>query len=359
MTGSPSRILAIELLPEFGWSIQGQPAFGPGSVFQGTYSNSCQELRKHSLSLYCLGFVKVSSDVPIQADQIRLSFQAIEAIRPIELSAGVVSTTKRQQLFGVQHIMWKGDALGTERLPFTIQLPLVQYPPSVQDHEYYQCTFRLTATIERCVQQQRTVVAQSHRDILYRPFIETCALKNPLETSQQELRIQALDYVPGDSISVRVLQSLPPGTSVTLSLYQRSRLCAISDVPELTKLVSSEKWHDASSLSHLTLALPRNLLPSLGYSPMLTISYHLKITIKQRRKHLWAITGPVYEYPINIGTLGYGVRAPDALQFYSALSQEQLRQEQPKYMEAVQYEDSLPEYDPTRLPSYGYATLVS
>lgn len=43
MTGSPSRILAIELLPEFGWSIQGQPAFGPGSVFQGTYSNSCQD----------------------------------------------------------------------------------------------------------------------------------------------------------------------------------------------------------------------------------------------------------------------------------------------------------------------------
>lgn len=39
MTGSSppsSSILAIELLPEFGWSVQGQPAFGPGSVFQGT-----------------------------------------------------------------------------------------------------------------------------------------------------------------------------------------------------------------------------------------------------------------------------------------------------------------------------------
>ncbi|KAI7885292.1 hypothetical protein K492DRAFT_234262 [Lichtheimia hyalospora FSU 10163] len=342
MTGSSptSSILAIELLPEFGWSVQGQPAFGPGSVFQG--------------------FVKISSDEPLQADQIRLSFQAVEAIRPIELSAGIVSTTKRQRLFGVQHIMWKGETLVTERLPFTIQLPLVQYPPSIQDHEYYQCTFRLTATIERSsAGQQHTVVAQCHRDILYRPFIETCALKNSLETSQQELRIQALDYVPGDSISVRVLQSLPAGSTVTLSLYQRSRLYAISDVPELTQLVCSQKWHDASSLSHLTLALPRDLLPSLGYSPMLTISYHLKITIKQRRKHLWATSGPSYEYPINIGTLGYGVRVPDALQVYSALSQEQLRQEQPKYMEAVQYDDTLPVYDPTRLPSYGYATLVS
>ncbi|CDH51093.1 hypothetical protein RO3G_08211 [Lichtheimia corymbifera JMRC:FSU:9682] len=337
---SSSSTLAIELLPEFGWSIQGQPAFGPGSVFQG--------------------FVRVSPSEPtIQADQIRLSFQAIEAVRPIEISAGIVSNTKRQQLFGVQHIMWKGETLGAERLPFTIQLPLVQYPPSVEDHEYYQCTFRLTATIERVVERQRSVVGQCHRDILYRPFIETCALKNPLETSQQELRVQALDYVPGDSISVRVLQSLPQGSSVTLSLYQRSRLYAIADVPELTQLVTSEKWHDASHLPQLTLALPRNLLPSLGYSPMLSISYHLKITIKQRRRHLWATTGPTYEYPINIGTLGYGVRAPDALQVYSALSQEQLRQEQPKYMEAVQYEDSLPAYDPTRLPSYGYATLVS
>lgn len=27
--------MSIELLPEFGWSIQGRPVFGPGSVFQG------------------------------------------------------------------------------------------------------------------------------------------------------------------------------------------------------------------------------------------------------------------------------------------------------------------------------------
>jgi hypothetical protein len=27
--------VSIELLPEFGWSINGQPVYGPGSVFQG------------------------------------------------------------------------------------------------------------------------------------------------------------------------------------------------------------------------------------------------------------------------------------------------------------------------------------
>lgn len=40
MISSENYSLSIELLPEFGWSIKGQPVYGPGSVFQGMHSNA-------------------------------------------------------------------------------------------------------------------------------------------------------------------------------------------------------------------------------------------------------------------------------------------------------------------------------
>jgi hypothetical protein len=40
MYSDKSCSLSIEILPEFGWSIKGQPVYGPGSVFQGKIKTS-------------------------------------------------------------------------------------------------------------------------------------------------------------------------------------------------------------------------------------------------------------------------------------------------------------------------------
>lgn len=39
-SSDPIISISIELLPEFGFTIQDEPVYGPGSVFQGTQQNN-------------------------------------------------------------------------------------------------------------------------------------------------------------------------------------------------------------------------------------------------------------------------------------------------------------------------------
>ncbi|KAI7851882.1 hypothetical protein BDC45DRAFT_466608 [Circinella umbellata] len=368
----PDYSLTIELLPEFGWSTHGgEPTYGPGSVFQGL-------IRLSSLT-----------QQHVEADSIQLQFQAVESLDSTEINLGVLHGQRHQPLFAIKHVLWKGqgfDPFSLDPLPFTIQIPVIQYPPSVEKHEYYQCSFKLIAIVEK----NGNVLRSAEKKIMYRPFIETCAYKRPINSFSGQMKLHALEYVPGDMITATIKRQLDSQTSstssstsikrvITAKLYQISILHSVQDLPKLTKIIASNRWdeerqqEDKERDGHLDLLyIPSDVIPSFSYSSIMTVSYRLKVWIRQKKLGgFWKTTGKVAEFPLTIGTLGYGIRAPTQLQIYSTIpSQQQQRQEQiqeqqqnsntndeeqvlPRFMRAVEYSDSLPVYDSARLPSYG------
>ncbi|KAG2227463.1 hypothetical protein INT45_007488 [Circinella minor] len=338
----PDYSLTIELLPEFGWSTHGEePTYGPGSVFQGLIRLSL--LRQQH----------------VEADSIQIQFQAVESMDSTEINLGVLHGRRHlQPLFAIKHVLWKGqgfDPFSIDSLPFTIQIPVIQYPPSVEKHEYYQCSFKLIAIVEK----YGNVLRSAEKKISYRPFIETCAHKRPIDTFSGQIKLHALEYVPGDMITATIKRRFDSQTSststsikrvITAKLYQISILHSVQDLPKLTKIIASNSWdeerqEDKERGDHLDLLyIPSDVIPSFSYSGF------------------WKTTGKVAEFPLTIGTLGYGIRAPTQLQIYSTIPSQQQQQSSsaneeeqvlPRFMRAVEYSDSLPVYDSARLPSYG------
>ncbi|KAI9317095.1 hypothetical protein BX666DRAFT_1877719 [Dichotomocladium elegans] len=283
------RQLSIELSSEFGWSVRGEPVYGPGSVFQG--------------------LVKLMSEAPFQADHI----------------------------------------------------PTVQYPPSIDDHPYYNCIFRLSAVVEL----RGKAILSTEKRIQYRPFIETSLLKRSISLTPQ-FSINSLDYLPGETISlIPTNTSAAPSddddshsvsspstqqpSSITARLVQRSYLHAVEDAPELVTVIATETWKGGKD--PVCIEIPSTLVPSLSYSAILAVNYSLQIIVKHKKK-LWATSRVMHEYPIRIGTLGYGVRVPDELKIYSTMTDEEAQRTLPRFMQVIEYENSLPAYDHTRLPAY-------
>lgn len=287
-------------------------------------------------------------------------------MKSYEQSPGVIQRRNSLQLFGIQHILWKGELLdeSTYAFPFTIQMPLVQFPPSM-DNEYYHCTFQLKAILER---HNGQTAATAQKTMIYMPFTETCALKTPLvqrQTAGFTLKLHALDYVPGDPIRV-IMGGLRQGrrTAVTLQLIQTTMALQEQDRPKLRKVVASSKRSVSSSSSSSTqeeeeqlvieLPLAVDLVPTLNYSPVLSVSYHLRAVVEQKKGPLGGLWCAVasFELPITLGTLGYGMGAPEGFQLYTALTHEA---RMPRFMRVIEYTDTLPLYDPVRLPSYDTA----
>ncbi|KAG0164821.1 hypothetical protein DFQ28_009563 [Apophysomyces sp. BC1034] len=328
--------LTIDLLPEFGWAIQDTPVYGPGSVFQG--------------------FVQVQLTGPISADRLVLMFRGFESLDP-----ACISQKLDPVLFGTQHTLWesKNGSQLTEssyRFPFTIQMPLVQFPPSM-DHELCKCEFRLSAYLDN---------VSCHRKVQYMPFTETCLLKSPLYREgthgpdfSATLKMQALDYVPGDNL---VMSLNVRGKSSVHVSTQLSQLATVLHGyrPTLTKVIasSSTKVSPGSNIP-LSLPLPSNLTPSCSYSRHMSLTYKLKVVVERKGPlgGMWSSEIP-FELPINIGTLGYGIRTSDELQYYTVFTQNDAANSTtrdlpvPRFMRAVEYEEALPRYEPARLPSY-------
>lgn len=117
----------------------------------------------------------------------------------------------------------------------------------------------------------------------------------------------------------------------------------------------------------VSLETASDILPSFSYSPVFSIKYQLQITMKRKGK-LWSSNLDLMEMPINIGTLGYGIRSSEEIKIYSSFKsifdsqQEQHQGESsslldpvlpvPKFLEVIEYEESLPVYSNDRLPPY-------
>ncbi|EPB82659.1 hypothetical protein HMPREF1544_10605 [Mucor circinelloides 1006PhL] len=383
--------VSIEILPEFGWSIGNERLFGPGTLFQGHVVVRCKE---HSA----------------RATRLRMHFQGVEAMLTYDVGPGIIRTNSNQ-LFGVRHTLWKKlddddglDAMTTYKFLFTIQMPFVQFPPSMH-HDYYRCTYKLSAFLDPSLGYGEVPV-MSQRCINYIPLTETRLLKTPLYLKDLKskrkqvpssnmpsvtVKLNSVEYLSGDTVQAAICPQFTGSNSsscnvydyhVTMNLYQISTFSADS-VPILSQLVDTQSHHievqdsNKNNEFRVALKLKEDLPPSFEYSKIMTLAYKLKVKvyIKKRRTSFsltvtqnkpaegsrklkemmtnlpWPSTAmSTFETDIVVGTLSRGVRAGEDLQEYTSFRTSQVPS--PKFIKHIEYEDELPRYESTRLPSY-------
>ncbi|KAI8642399.1 hypothetical protein BD408DRAFT_475820 [Parasitella parasitica] len=296
------RSFIIELLPEFGWSVKDLPVY-----------------RFVKLNLKLLDLV---------VERVPLAFCAAEMIPPFELSLGVLRTTK-QTLFYTQQVLWESkqhvSTLNTNvnySFPFTIQMPMVQFPPSM-DH---------------------------NTSIIFMPYIETNILKLllSLEAAKAHLSVKvkmsSQDFIPGISILISLdvkSNKLGPANgsfqyvTAHLKLVQTLQIHDFNDISKQTatvanvahKLLMVKSLSAKGSYCHadLELELLTNITPSYDYGSLVEITDKLYINVEQKGP-----LGGIWNYnPSNTKLMPL-----------------------PKFMKAIEYEDALPLYDASRLPDY-------
>ncbi|KAI7907508.1 uncharacterized protein BX663DRAFT_491129 [Cokeromyces recurvatus] len=368
--------LSVELLPEFGWSINNKSIYGPCSVFQGNVKLNIKSL-----------------DLVIK--RVRLVFHAFETILPFDISPGIIRATK-ENIFCVQHILWESNeqALTLNKrseysFPFIVQMPLIQFPPSV-NHPNYQCDYQIIAILDTpsSLLKGTSQPIRTFTSILYMPFIDTTLLKSPFMAEAQKgplsvkVRMHTCDYVPNDSLSLYIrvdssnnktsLKKRISGTeslsyvSIKLKLIQIMHVVAFDDISDQTRVITT-KTHklllintlDNQQSSYceadLKLAIPADITPSYDYGRLVRFSYRLQINVEQKRLFggIWNYNVRLNDIPITIGTLGYGIKSSSDLEAYSVFQQEGSDTNlKPKFIKVIEYEDALPIYDPSQLPSY-------
>lgn len=403
--------IRIELSQGFGWERGNVQVYGPGTLFQGMYVVLITKTSDSLFNNNNKGHVILRTNAHSRkATTLRLLFQATEAMLNHDLGPGV-QRSHTSKLFGVATNLWeKGQdnelqPMATYKFLFTIQMPMVQFPPSVE-HQYYRCSYKLTAYLDPSL-AYKEVPVMAHTCVNYIPLIETKLLKSPLTLTDvkrrmilQDLRLNisasvklyAVEYVAGDMIqaTIRVTdmhrnknknRSLTLNDlSVTMSVFQISKFNS-DDKPILNKLVATRTHilknnrqrvdntqDDTSQIHQVQLELDESLPPSMEFSEIMSLSYKLVISVhktivttKKNNKKLlnvknlllpWTNDLHIFEQPIIIGTMGRGIRMGDELDVYSKYKRTDNPIPHPKFLQTVEYEDALPLYDPSRLPSY-------
>ncbi|CAO3638412.1 unnamed protein product [Cunninghamella echinulata] len=208
--------ISIELLPEFGLPVNGIPAYFTGSVFQG--------------------FVNVLLPKNHKAERLRIIFHASETVQLHSTMTSVIRG-RDHQLFGTQRILWErlpnGNNEPLSRYRFTIQLPMVQLPPSLEYRRLrYKSKYKLTAILDYKPSYSLSLqpLLICHQPVQYQPWIPTRALKVPMIRHSKWIMIQMpnTDILPGEKLQFQV--SLSP---YAMSTCLRSSLLGLDIVLEL------------------------------------------------------------------------------------------------------------------------------
>jgi hypothetical protein len=297
--------LSIHIVPELGWTmLENEPVFGPGSVIQGHVRLADPSLLAH-------------------ADRLRLIFHGSERT--------LYNPIHKNQFFGSQLTLWdnKQPPSIATAFDFTLQLPLVQFPPSI-NHDLYNCYYKLTVFLD-C----GGTTTFASKGVILRPFLETTRLQTPLMYGP--LSIPALDYLPGDTLRINL--SSPTRMRMTLEQTVAVNRAARKQKVKIVSTTSTD------------LLLPLDLTPSFSFSPVVSVSYHLTVKI-----HASTGTRSVITWPIHIGTLSYGLRVdlPIYSVFSSAFDSENdgSALPLPVFLKADIDGDTLPQYEADHLPAY-------
>lgn len=302
-----NSVLSIYIVPELGWTmLENEPVFGSGSVIQGQVRLSDPSLLVH-------------------ADRLRLIFHGSERT--------LYYPIHKNQFFGSQLTLWDNKqppSIATS-FDFTLQLPLVQFPPSIK-HELYNCYYKLTAFLDG-----GSAATFASKEVILRPFLETTRLRTPL--MHGPLSIPALDYLPGDTLRINLSSTAHMRMTLeqTVAVNRATR-------KQKTKIVST---------TGTELLLPIDLTPSFSFSPAVSVSYHLVVKINTGTGSRSVIT-----WPIHIGTLNYGLRVD--LPIYSVFSSafdsanDRPNLPLPVFLKADNDTDGdiLPQYEADHLPAY-------
>ncbi|KAI9262373.1 hypothetical protein BDA99DRAFT_537719 [Phascolomyces articulosus] len=404
--------LSIHLCPEFGWTNTtssnpmdtSKTVFGPGSVLKGF-------VRIHNPASLPL----LNQDP--KPDRLRIIFHASETFIGIPSSDLYPSEQRYQheQFFGSQRILWtnKDNSIPLEdgiEFQFTIQLPMVQFPASMEIDNFYKCKFRLSAYLEGACRatnndNDRSLVAEALFPIHYRPHIKTRAIKQHhhqdgavttcqhqhryiLETMdkqrQKKFRVQlnALEYIAGDTIEPLIHQ--PPSHEIHMQLFREFIIHPSSREGSRSSNKKKKTFQQLivnGNEGHPLLELPDDLIPSYSFGRMVSVTYKLRISFHPKDTGTGGISGLLLnslkssnvvslpDIPIQIGTLAYGLRPSDELQVYTEFKTMFQRQKQrdneeneeeeelpplpvPKYVSSVEYKDALPVYEDYELPPY-------
>lgn len=338
-------------------------------------------------------------ETPVAADRIVIAFRGAENATAIHDGIKFLVPLLKNPFFGMQQTLWqrtRDDCLLTEdhyQFPFTIQMPMIQFPPSME-HPLYQCKFDLSAKLIRTTFTLPTVMTQ--RSISYMPFIETSLLKQPIievgydAGLDSSVQLHSLAYVPGDNIPITIVTSRRQNTSANSSKQKykvkedqpaevNSILLELCETVALvqnkavssTRVVASHLYkpntkgykyslvktpNGCGAQYQVSLPLPVDLTPSINYSKIVNVSYALRVKIKSNQNtfvigSLWNSKVDI-EFPLKIGTLGYGIRASQDLQVYYVGTEDS-----PRFLRSLEYEESLPLYESNRLPSYNDTLL--
>ncbi|KAI7850260.1 hypothetical protein BDC45DRAFT_573188 [Circinella umbellata] len=375
--------LSIHLCPEFGWtnntsaqSSTSNVVFGPGSVLKG--------------------FVRINatpsstSNQSSKPDRLSIIFHASESLLT---TSKLDSKHQHEQFFGSQRVLWinKDGSIpleeGTE-YPFIIQLPMVQFPPSVEIDNFYRCRFRLSTYLEGpcSSHNNRFMIAESTFPINYMPHIESRINKelhqkeqryilektiDDKKQQQQKFKVQlnTLEYIAGDTITPLVYQ--PPSYRICMELIQEFNVHS-QQQQNNSKAPKTFKHCIVNTENSLLMELPNNLIPSFSFGRMVSVNYKLRISFHNKEmcgisslilsplKSSSTITLP--DIPIQIGTLAYGIKPSDELQVYTVFKSMFNKQQEPttslqplpvpKYITSIEYTDALPLYENYELPSY-------
>lgn len=294
---------------------------------------------------------------------------------------------------------------------------MVQFPPSSNvvselDGLSYHCNFVLSAYLEDLDNKQDAAILKSHKTIVYMPFVETRISKTPVSITISEntvthtdivssneqsgtlapsihVNMPSFDYVPGDTIPLSlIVQNIQRKVVELVSIkLMQVRIWDRSSFNTKGKVYAGEKktlhtifqQNVMNSEIHISpsaecnalfpidtkIDIPADVLPSFAYSPMFSIKYQLQISMKTKGK-IWSKNCNFMEVPVNIGTLGYGIRSSQEIKIYSTFKSVFEIQQQdesgnslseqllpvPKFLDVIEYEESLPVYNNDRLPAY-------
>ncbi|KAI8147071.1 hypothetical protein BJV82DRAFT_665168 [Fennellomyces sp. T-0311] len=327
------------------------PAYGPGSVLQGV--------------------VRVENAAHSQVDRLLILFHGSETLIAIPNGDpySVDGKYHREQFFGSQRVLWN-QKFGSElrddtEFPFIIQLPMVQFPPSMDIANFYSCRFQLASYLQGPNEQ---MLAQDSCPVTFMPQIETRLSKEYVrpvlleaqDKQQRKFKVQldALGYIPGDVIQPLIYQ--PPSYRISMKLFQVFTI--------RTKRGMSKQYRRpvAEVVGTQLLDIPEDLIPSFGYGRVVSVSYELRVSfLKPAGDSLFSLKSSyaavaMPDIPIRIGTLGYGIRPSDELQVYTAFKSIFAKDDPsaapclpaPKYVSTVEYKDALPLYEDYQLPAY-------
>ena len=238
-----------------------------------------------------------------------------------EMGPGVMRS-HTEELFSVRTVLWKKSTAGkglkprkTYKFLFTIQIPMIQFPPSM-NHDYYRCIYKLSAYLDPSLGHGEVpVMSQIH--IKYIPLIETKLLKTPIFLQDQKakngvstalVKLYSIEYVAGSTIRATVcitkkLKNVahssylsPPrlgeNVHITLSLFQLSKFNLDAE-PILTELVATQSYGIASKPDdfdnnntreyHVSMKVNESLPPTFEYSSIMSLTYKLKIKIHLKK----------------------------------------------------------------------------